>query len=292
LAGGLTVAASVLFDAPGPKTRARHRLYAVVSTIILAAIVAAVVWRLWEAGQFDPNLWEPFVTPYIVNALLGGLAQTLLMAVVAVLGAVVLGFVFGIAKLSDHLVARLPAWMVVEFFRAVPLFMLILGIWFLLGAQPGWMGYWAVVIGLWLYNGSVIAEITRAGIGALPKGQSEAAYALGMRKSTVMQVVLLPQAVKIMLPAIISQSIVALKDTSLGYAVLAPGLTFIGKQVFTEFRNIIPTALVMAATYIVLNLLLSWLATWAQKRFAGEKKVDITVVAAGLSRTGDDGAAI
>jgi glutamate transport system permease protein len=286
------MAASVLFDAPGPKTRARHRLYAVVSTIILAAIAAAVVWRLWAAGQFDPDLWEPFVTPYIINALLEGLSQTLLMAVVAVLGAVVLGFVFGIAKLSDHLVVRWPAWLVVEFFRAVPLFMLILGTWFLLGAQPGWTAYWAVVLGLWLYNGSVIAEITRAGIGALPKGQAEAAYALGMRKGTVMQVVLLPQAVKIMLPAIISQSIVALKDTSLGYAVLAPGLTFIGKQVFTEFRNIIPTVLVMAAVYIVLNLLLSWLATWAQKRFAGERKVDVTLVAAGLSRTGDDGAAV
>jgi len=286
------MASSVLFDAPGPKTRARHRLYAVISMIVLTAIAAAVVWRLWDAGQFDPDLWEPFVTPYIVVALLGGLAQTLLMAVVAVLGAVVLGFVFGIAKLSDHTFLRWPSWLVVEFFRAVPLFMLILGTWFLLGAQPGWTAYWAVVLGLWLYNGSVIAEITRAGIGALPKGQAEAAYALGMRKGTVMQVVLLPQAVKIMLPAIISQSIVALKDTSLGYAVLAPGLTFIGKQVFTEFRNIIPTVLVMAAIYIVLNLLLSWLATWAQKRFAGERKVDITVVAAGLSRTGDDGAAV
>ena len=285
------MAASVLFDAPGPKTRARHQLYAVVSMIVLAAIGAIIVWRLWVAGQLDPDLWEPFVTPRIVNAMLWGLGQTVLMAVVAVLGAVVLGFILGIAKLSNHVVIQWPAWLVVEFFRAVPLFMLILGTWYFLGAQPGWLGYWAVVIGLWLYNGAVIAEITRAGIAALPKGQAEAAYALGMRKSTVMQVVLLPQAVKIMLPAIISQSIVALKDTSLGYAVLAPGLTFIGKEVFGEFRNIVPTALVMAATYIALNLLLTWLATWAQRRYAGERKVDVTVVAAGLSRTGDDGAA-
>lgn len=285
------MAGSVLFDAPGPRTRARYRLYAIISTVVLAAMGALILWRFWVAGQFDPDLWEPFVTPRIVNALLWGLSQTLLMAVVAVLGAVVLGFALGIAKLSDHVVIQWPAWLVVEFFRAVPLFMLILGTWYLLGAQPGWMGYWAVVIGLWLYNGSVIAEITRAGIGALPKGQAEAAYALGMRKSTVMQVILLPQAVKIMLPAIISQSIVALKDTSLGYAVLAPGLTFIGKQVFTEFRNVIPTALVLAATYIVLNLLLTWLATWAQQRYAGERKVDMTVVAAGLAPVGDGGGA-
>jgi len=284
------VAASVLFDAPGPKTRARHRLYAVISTIALAGIGALVLWRLWIAGQFDPDLWEPFVTPRIVNALLWGLGQTLLMAVVAVLGAVILGFVLGIAKLSDHALVRWPSWLVVEFFRAVPLFMLIIGTWYLLGPQPGGNGYWAVVIGLWLYNGAVIAEITRAGIAALPRGQAEAAYALGMRKSTVMQLILLPQAVKIMLPAIISQSIVALKDTSLGYAVLAPGLTFIGKQVFGEFRNIIPTALVMAATYIMLNLLLTWLATWAQKRFAGEKKIEVTTVAAvGLSSAAESG---
>lgn len=285
------MAASVLFDAPGPRTRARHRLYAVASTVVLAAVLGVLGWKLWDAGQFDPDLWEPFVTPRIVNALLWGLGQTLLMAVVAVLGAVVLGFVLGIAKLSDHAVVRWPSWLVVEFFRAVPLFMLIIGTWYLLGPQPGGNGYWAVVIGLWLYNGSVIAEITRAGIAALPKGQAEAAYALGMTKSTVMQVVLLPQAVKIMLPAIISQSIVALKDTSLGYAVLAPGLTFIGKQVFGEFRNIIPTAIVMAAVYILLNLALTWLATWAQKRYAGEKKIEVSTVAAvGLGGAAASGA--
>ena len=274
------MAASVLFDAPGPRTRVRHRLYAVISTVVLAAILGLILWKLWQAGQFALDLWEPFVTPRILNALLWGLGQTLMMAVVAVAGAVILGFILGIGKLSEHAVLRWPAWVIVEFFRAVPLFMLILATWYLLGPQPGGNGYWAVVIGLWLYNGSVIAEITRAGIHAIPKGQSEAAYALGLRKSAVMKLVLLPQAVKIMLPAIISQSIVALKDTSLGYAVLAPGLTFIGKQVFGEFRNIIPTALVMAATYIVLNLLLTWLATWAQKRYAGEKKIEVTVTGA------------
>jgi len=275
--------ASVLFDAPGPKTRARHRLYAVISTVVLAAIAALVLWRLWQAGQFDPDLWEPFVTPRIVNALLWGLGQTLLMAVVAVIGAVLLGFILGIAKLSDHAPIRWPSWLVVEFFRAVPLFMLIIGTWYLLGPQPGGNGYWAVVIGLWLYNGSVLAEIVRAGINALPKGQSEAAYALGMRKTQVMNAILLPQAVKIMLPAIISQSIVALKDTSLGYAVLAYGLTTNAKEVYRTFDNIIPTALVVALLYIACNLLLTWLATWAQKRYAGERKVDVAVVAAGLA---------
>jgi len=282
---------SVLFDAPGPKTRARHRLYTVLSSIALALLALFIVWRFWLEGQLTQRMWEPFVTPSIMVFLLEGLMWTLLMAVVAVVGAVILGAILGIAKLSEHAVVRLPAWAFVEFWRAVPLLMAIIAMWFALGAKPGWTAYWAVVIGLWLYNGSVLAEIVRAGINALPKGQSEAAYALGMRKTLVMNSILLPQAVKIMLPAIISQSIVALKDTSLGYAVLAYGLTTNAKEVYRTFDNIIPTALVVAAMYIACNLLLTWLATWAQKRYAGERKVDITVVAAGLSRTGDDGAA-
>jgi glutamate transport system permease protein len=255
-------------------------MYAVVSAIVIAIVLATAIWRLWEKGQFAPDLWEPFVTPRIVNALLQGLSQTLLMAVAAVAGAVVIGAFLGIGKLSEHVPLRWPSWAVVEFFRAVPLLMLIIAIWFWFGPSEGPHAYWSVVIGLWLYNGAVLAEIFRAGIKALPKGQSEAAYALGLRKSAVMRLILLPQAVKIMLPAIISQSIVALKDTSLGYAVLAPGLTYAGKQVFTEFRNIIPTVLVMALAYIACNLLLTWLATWAQRRFAGEKKIEVSVVGA------------
>lgn len=274
------MAASVLFDAPGPKTRSRHRVYAAVSLIALAGVVAIAVWKLSERGQFGYDLWEPFVTPRIVNALLGGLRDTLLMAVVAVAGAIVLGAMLGVGKLSEHRLLRLPCWTVVEFFRAVPLLMLMVALWYYVGPQSGAHGYWAAVIGLWLYNGSVLAEIFRAGVNAVPTGQAEAAYSLGMRKTAVMNVILLPQAVKVMLPAIISQSIVALKDTSLGYAVLAPGLLTQGKLVYGEFRNIIPTGIVVALVFIACNLTLSWLAAWTQRRYAGEKKIRVEVAGA------------
>lgn len=271
---------SVLFDAPGPKTRARHRLYTIVSSVVLALLAAFVLWRFWLEGQLTKDMWEPFVTPRIMLFLLQGLMWTLLMALVAVLGSVVIGAILGIAKLSEHALVRWPAWLWVEFWRAVPLLMAIIVMWFALGARAGWTAYWAVVIGLWLYNGSVLAEIVRAGINALPKGQSEAAYALGMRKTLAMKAILLPQAVKIMLPAIISQSIVALKDTSLGYAVLAYGLTTNGKEIYRTFDNIVPTALVLAAIYITCNLGLSWLATWTQRRFAGERMIEVNVTGA------------
>jgi glutamate transport system permease protein len=166
----------------------------------------------------------------------------------------------------------------VEFFRAVPLLLLIVFIFMTYGVGGGIGSFWSVVIGLTLYNGSVLAEVFRAGVNAVPKGQSEAAYAIGMRKSQVMRLVLLPQAVKIMLPSIISQMVVALKDTSLGAYVLAPGLTFVAKAIYTEFGNQFQTVIVIAGIYIVVNLLLTWAATWVQKRYVGEKRLDVTPI--------------
>jgi glutamate transport system permease protein len=265
---------SVLFDTAGPRARRRYRVYSVVSALALLLVLAFLGWRMYDTGQFEYDKWEPFVTPEFIRALLvDGLLQTLLMAFSSILFAVVFGAVFGIGKLSERAWLRWPCWVVVEFFRAVPLLLLIVFIYFTYGIGDGIGSYWSVVIGLTLYNGSVLAEVFRAGINAVPKGQGEAAYAIGMRKSQVMMTVLMPQGVKIMLPAIISQCVVALKDTSLGYYVLAPGLTRVGKGIYVEFTNQVPTAIVLAAMYIVANLALSWVATLVQRRFVGERKV-------------------
>jgi len=268
---------SVLFDSPGPRARARYRLYSIVSAVVLAAVIALVLWRMYDTGQLEYAKWEPFVTPaYIQAILVDGLLKTLEMAFTSIILAVAFGAVFGIGKMSDRAWLRWPCWLVVEFFRAVPLLLLIVFIYFTYGIGDGIGSYWSVVIGLTLYNGSVLAEVFRAGINAVPKGQGEAAYAIGMRKSQVMLSVLMPQGVKIMLPAIISQCVVALKDTSLGYYVVAPGLTRVGKGIYGEFTNQVPTAIVLAAMYILTNLALSWVATLAQRKFVGERTVLVT----------------
>ena len=267
----------VLFDAPGPATRARHRIYTIVASVVLAGAVAFVMWRLYDSGQFEGAKWEPFVTPAYVRALLiDGLLTTIQMAVSAVAMAVVLGLVLGVGKLSDHAWVRWPCWLIVEFFRAVPVILLMI---FCFYAIFGGMAdlqrrqYWAVVLALTLYNGAVLAEVFRAGVNAVPKGQAEAAYAIGMRKSQVMNIVLLPQAVKIMIPAIISQMVVALKDTSLGYVIASQGLTRIGKSIYTQFANHVPTIIVVASLYIIVNLLLTWLAMYLQRRLVGDEDV-------------------
>lgn len=267
------MSASVLFDAPGPKTVARHRAYTVVSLLALLAFVAFAVWTMYDRGQLEYALWEPFLTPkYIQFILVDGLLKTLQMAFFSIVFAVVIGLLLGIAKLSDHGWVRWPAWLVVEFFRAAPVLLLMVFTFYLLSIGNGPLSpFWCVVIALTLYNGSVLAEVFRAGINAVPKGQAEAAYAIGMRKSQVMTSVLLPQGVKIMLPSIISQMVVALKDTSLGYYILAPGLTAVGKPIYLEFRNQVPAAIVITALYVAVNLVLTFVAIRVQKRLVGEK---------------------
>lgn len=264
---------SILFDAPGPRTVARHRLYSIIAYVALAALVAAAIWRMWDTGQFAYEQWEPLLTPAYIEALLvDGLLKTLQMAFLSIVFAVIFGLVFGIGKMSDRSWVQWPCWVVVEFFRAVPLLLLIIFIFFSFGVGGGIGSFWSVVVGLTLYNGSVLAEVFRAGVNAVPRGQSEAAYAIGMRKSQVMNIVLMPQAVKIMLPAIISQCVVALKDTSLGFYILAPGLTAVGRGIWIQFGNQFQVAIVVAALYILANLVLTWVATWAQRKFVGEKK--------------------
>lgn len=267
----------VLFDAPGPATRARHRTYGIVAAVALLAFLGYVGYRLQVTGQLEYDKWEPFLTPRYIRAIVvDGLLVTLQMAFSAVIGAVVFGVLFGIGKLSDHAWVRWPCWLVVEFFRAVPVIMLMIFCFYAIFGDFDPLSrrtYWSVVLALTLYNGAVLAEVFRAGINAVPRGQAEAAYAIGLRKTQVMTIVLLPQAVKIMIPAIISQMVVALKDTSLGYAVAGLGLTRIAKPIYQQFGNHVPTIIVITTIYVVVNLLLTLLATWIQRRFVGEKRM-------------------
>ena len=274
---------TVLFEAPGPRTIARHRIYSIVAWLVVLGIFGYIAYVMFSKGVFSYELWEPFVTPsYITALVVEGVWVTLQMAFFSIIFAVVFGVVFGIGKISDHAWLRWPSWAVVEFFRAVPVLLLMIFIFYSYGIGDGFGAFWSVVAALTLYNGSVLAEVLRAGINAVPAGQAEAAYAIGMRKTQVMTNVLLPQAVKIMLPAIVSQCVVALKDTSLGYYIAVPGLTAIGKGIWTEFGNQFQTVIVLAGLYIIMNTILSGIAGWLQRRFAGERAAKIPEQDAGV----------
>jgi glutamate transport system permease protein len=265
------MSASVLFDEPGPRTLARHRIYSAVFAVLMVALLIWVFLKLKAAGQLEPEIFEDLFQENVWRAIGQGVVATLKAAALGIVFAVVFGFLLAVARLSDHAAIRWPARLVIEFFRAVPLVLLIIFIFALLGGRgldTETRGLLALVSALTLYNGAVLAEVFRAGIQAVPKGQSEAAYAIGMRKTQVMTIILTPQAVRFMLPAIISQCVVVLKDTSLGFIVVYPELLRQAKSIAEFVNNNLMTYLLIAVIYILLNSAVSKIATVLERRLA------------------------
>ncbi|GAA4552461.1 amino acid ABC transporter permease [Pseudonocardia xishanensis] len=262
---------AVLYDIPGPKARARNLTLGVVGTAVVLAIAAFVIYRFIVTGQFDARLWEWITYVNIQYILLGALGNTLSAFAAAAVLSLAFGAVFAAGRLSEHKWLSVPSTAVIELFRALPLLVLIFILFF--GVSRG-LGvdipaYWAVVIGLMLYNGSVLAEVFRAGIRALPRGQGEAAYALGMRKTQVMTNVLLPQSLRAMLPTILSQLVVVLKDTALGYIILYPELLYQARFLGSQGQlgaPILQVAMVVAVIYIAMCLILSGLSKLLERR--------------------------
>ena len=282
---------TVLFDTPGPVAAARHRVYTWISAIVLTAILALILWKLYVEGEFEADVWEAMAQSNIWRAIGQGLVATLSVAAIAIVLSVLYGAIFAVARLSDHAWISMPAVVVVEFFRAVPLILLIL---FLYIGFTSLDRFWALVLALMLYNGSVLAEVFRAGINAVPRGQTEASYAIGMRKNQVMRLVLIPQSITIMLPAIISQCVIVLKDTALGLIIAYQDLVAEGQRI-AEFVNasVVPLGLI-AVIYIAMNYALSRLAVTLEHRMSRRGRSSAKKVAgdgdAGLSTIGSSGA--
>ncbi|MEQ3553998.1 amino acid ABC transporter permease [Pseudonocardia nematodicida] len=285
---------SVLYDVPGPAARARNRTFGIVGVAALVALLGFIVWRFAEAGAFSARMWEWITYINIQYLLLDALWNTVRAFLVAAVLSLLFGAVFAAGRLSDHKWISGPSTVIVELFRAVPLLILIFILYYGLsqGAGIDISAFWAVVLGLMLYNGSVLAEVFRAGINAVPRGQREAAYALGLRKTGVMTNVLLPQAVRSMLPTILSQLVVVLKDTALGFIILYPELLYQARFLGSQNQlgaPILQVAIVIAIIYIGLCLILTGISNLVEKRLtrgpkatkpadpADDLKVDVPV---------------
>ncbi|MEU6519155.1 amino acid ABC transporter permease [Streptomyces sp. NPDC046978] len=271
---------SVLYDAQGPRAKRRNILYTIVFLLVLAAVGWWVFKSLDDKGQLDWEKWKPFFagTEAWTTYILPGLKNTLIAAALAMIIALPLGAVFGIARLSDHAWIRVPAAMVVEFFRAIPvLILMIFGVALFFkytSVSSDDRPLYAVVTGLVLYNASVLAEIVRAGILALPKGQTEAAHAIGLRKTQTMTSILLPQAVTAMLPAIVSQLVVIVKDTALGGAVLTFSELLASANTMSSYygANTIASFTIVALIFVLINFSLTTFAGWLERRLRRGKK--------------------
>ena len=266
-------ASAVLFDVPGPRARRRYRIFGVVAIVLVGLGLWWLGQRLDETGQFNAAKWKVFSYSQVRSDLLAGLRNTLKAFALGSVLALAFGAVFAAGRLSDHAWLRWPSTAVVELFRAIPLVIMIFLIYY--GFTDAKEKLWSLALGLMLYNGAVLAEVFRAGVNAVPRGQGEAAFALGMRKSQVMVTILLPQALRTMLPSIVSQLVVLLKDTALGFLIVYDELLDQGKDLFDDFqfqRPVIPVAFVVAAIYIAMCLLLSLLAHLLERRLSRSPK--------------------
>ncbi|MEV1063697.1 amino acid ABC transporter permease [Streptomyces sp. NPDC050263] len=269
---------SVLYDTPGPRAKLRNTVLSVIFFVLLALVVVWAWQKMDEKNQLTSALWKPFTESEAwTTYLLPGLANTLKAAALAMVIALPLGAVLGISRLSDHRWVRGVAGTIVEFFRAIPVLLLML---FAnefyarsTDVTPEDRPLYAVVTGLVLYNAAVLAEVVRAGILALPRGQTEAAYAIGLRKGQTMSSILLPQAVTAMLPAIVSQLVVIVKDTALGGVMI--GFTELLNSRGTlaaNYANVIPSFIVVAVMFIILNFILTSFASWLERRLRRSKR--------------------
>lgn len=280
----MSAQATVLYDAPGPKARVRNNIAAAVFVAIVVAVGAYVVVVLADNGQFDSEKWSPFIemttwTTYVFPGLWG----TLKAAIVSIILAMILGSVLGIGRLSDHRWLRWLSGAFTEVFRAIPVLILMIFAYYLFAdyaiLPSSQLAFAAVVTGLTLYNGSVIAEILRSGILSLPRGQTEAAVSLGLRKSQTMRIILLPQAITAMLPALISQMVIALKDSALGYIIGYVEVVRSSLQSASYYGNYLPVLIVVAIVMIVINFGLSSFATYVENRIRHGRRKRTTITA-------------
>ncbi|BBY46776.1 glutamate ABC transporter permease (plasmid) [Mycolicibacterium arabiense] len=288
---------SNLFDIPGPRARVRNAAVAAATIVAILVAVWLVYSRLDAKGQFDASKWLPFGTANLWSTyVLPGVRGTLTAAFASIALALLLGLFFGVGRLSSNRAISRACATYVELFRAVPVLILMIFTYYLFASYDIFpsrhLALAGVITGLTLYNSAVIAEIIRSGITALPRGQSEAAEALGLRWSQIMRLVLLPQAITSMLPVLVSQLVVVLKDTAIGYQITYVEMVRQGTVIGSSYGNFIPALIVIAVLMAAANFTLSAFATALEKRLRRSSRGPRPLDAEAIEQEGTPAAAV
>jgi glutamate transport system permease protein len=259
---------SVLYDVPGPKARRVSLIGSVVGSLVILGLLAWIIMTLAQQGIFEGRRWAIFTRADVWLLLGNGLGATLTAAALAAVIAFPLGLMLCLLRISDVAAIRIPTRVVLEFLRGMPVVLMMFFVLLVFGTNA----FTAVVAGLVLYNSAVFSEIIRAGIQSLPKGQREAGLTVGLTSFQSRMIIELPQAVRRMMPSLVAQLVVLLKDTSLGY-IVAYGELLRAVQVMADFLGtafLFPVFFVAAGIYIAVNICVSRLAVWIERR--GTKK--------------------
>jgi glutamate transport system permease protein len=271
----MTTATRVLFDEPGPRGRQRIRIFSGLALILVVVVLFLALRQFGANGQLAQNRWRPFIQASYIRFLWQGLEGTLKATAMSAVLAFPLGAALALLRLARHRVVRWLATGYIELFRSVPLLLLIYA--FLLALPRYHLNFpifWKLVIPIVMVSSASMAEVFRAGVRALDPGQGEAAAAIGLRYWQSMRLVVLPQAIRLVLPTLITQLVSLLKDSTLGYVVSYPELMRQGQSLTVYTHLLVQTYLIIAVVYVVINLALSQLAGWIDQRMQRQRRVD------------------
>jgi putative glutamine transport system permease protein len=212
-----------------------------------------------------PDTWELFLNPNVLRFFGEALLVTLQMSLIAIVLSFGFALLFALARHSRAPFLRWPATVYIETIRSLPVLLMIIVVNFhgaklfrpIFGERFDIVPFWAGVIGLTIYTTSVLAEIIRAGIVSLPRGQWEAARAIGLRYHQLMAYVILPQALRQMVPAIVAQFTTLIKDSSLASVIAVQELLSRGRVFYAQYFNPVDTLIVVSSIYFVVNYALS-----------------------------------
>jgi len=230
----------------------------VVAGAALLLLAAGIVFQFHAAGQLEARFWEFFAWPTTWAFLARGLLGTLASAAMAALIALVLGLVLLMGRLSRMRLVRWPSVAVIEFLRGTPTLLLIYVCFLVLPSAGIKLGtYWMLTLPIGLSTAAVVAEVYRAGVLAVPRGQTDAARSLGLTEAKVFFLVVFPQALRYIVPALVAQLVIVVKDTTFGYVVTYGELMQNARVLIANYHSLVPVYLVVAAFYCLVNYAIS-----------------------------------
>ncbi|HEU0167290.1 MAG TPA: amino acid ABC transporter permease [Chloroflexota bacterium] len=248
----------ILFGAPSPRAQAVTRVVSVIAAAVLLGLAAGIVFRFHSAGQLDARFWKFFAWPTTWAFLAEGLLGTMASATMAAVIALALGLVLLLGRLARPRLVRWPSVAAIEFLRGTPTLLLIY-VCFLVLPQIGIkLGtYWMLTLPISLSTAAVVAEVYRAGVLAVPRGQTDAARSLGLTEAQVFFFVVFPQALRYIVPALVAQLVIVVKDTTFGYVVTYGELMQNAKVLIANYHALVPVYLVVAVLYCLVNYAIS-----------------------------------
>ena len=256
-----------LYEAPGPRTRRLTIIGTTISLVLVAIGLALVVRQFYVTGQLDAKYWSFFAEWSTWRYLLKGFVGTLEVAAMAATISLVLGILLMLGRISSNRLLAIVTRIIIDFFRGVPSLLLIY-FFYLVIPQYGIRlpSFWMITLPVALAASGVLAEVFRAGVNAVPKGQTEAALSIGLTPGKTMRKIVLPQALRIVVPSLISQLVVVVKDTTVAYVVSYPDLMQNARVLISNHDSVVSMYLVAAVIYILINFAINQLSIYMARR--------------------------